>query len=144
MSEMIEVKTAELTGDALHWAVAVAQGWRMRRVPNDVDGKNGGEVLAPQDLSRDFQFPPRGSVPVGYFLRRWSTDWSQGGPLISEYADMVINAGDHYECRVGTTVGAGPTILTAACRAVVTIELGEYAVVPAELLTATPRDGGEG
>lgn len=143
---MVEVKTSELIGASLDYAVAVAQGWQMLRVPKDIDGNHGGEVLAPQDISRDFQFSPRGQVPVGYFLRRWSTDWSQGGPLIDLHQIEVSVCEDtdivhasmfcwrSYGKSHRTRWSSGETHLIAACRAIVAAKLGETVNVPTELL----------
>jgi len=147
---MIEVKTAELIGPALDWAVAVALGWQMRRVPKDIDGNHGGEVLAPQDLSRDFQYPPRGAIPVGYFLRRWSADWSQGGPLIEKYAVKIEHfPGETIASKANARVAmnstaywqSGPTPLVALCRAIVSANLGDVVSVPAELVQQQEERG---
>ena len=143
---MIEVKTAELIGPALDWAVAVALGWQMRRVPKDIDGNHGGEVLAPQDLSTDFQYPPRGAIPVGYFLRRWSTDWSQGGPLIDKHNVEILRAGDCVMAKLyGLTnaAGDGKTPLVAACRAIVAAKLGDAVSVPEELVQQPTEGSGD-
>ncbi len=142
MTDLIEVRVSNLVGAALDWAVAKALGWQMVRVPPDIHGNNGGEVLTPPDFSKDFQFPPRGAVPVGYFLRRWSTDWSQGGPLIDKYQGSVrhdkhLNDGP---CRYtgGTGMNSpwsyGPTPLIAFCRSLVLAKLGDTVQVPKELM----------
>lgn len=142
MTDLIEVRVSNLVGSALDWAVAKALGWQMVRVPPDIHGNNGGEVLTPPDFSKDFQFPPRGAVSVGYFLRRWSTDWSQGGPLIDKYQGSVrhdkhLNDGP---CRYtgGTGMNSpwsyGPTPLIAFCRSLVLAKLGDTVQVPKELM----------
>ncbi|MBC3465046.1 phage protein NinX family protein [Pseudomonas sp. RW10S2] len=141
MTDLIEVRVSNLSGAALDWAVASALGWRMVRVPRDIDGNNGGEVLAPPDFSKDFHFPPRGAVPISYFLRRWSGDWSQGGQLIDEHRGSVHS----YPGMVGDAAysggpeGAGiwcygPTALVAFCRGFVRNKLGEFVQVPKELM----------
>lgn len=148
MTRMIEVNTAELIGPALDGAVAVALGWQMRRVPKDIDGQNGGEVLAPPDLSSDFQFPPRGKVAPWYFVRRWSTDWSQGGPLLDMHCKSFglvqerdgrwrafgYGNGRPFDTGRQMRLASGPTILIAACRAIVAAKLGDVVQVPAELV----------
>jgi len=140
MNQLIEVKTAELEGAALDWAVAKALEWTMARVPNDIDGQNGGEVLAPPDISHDFKFPQRGAVPAGFFLHRWSSDWSRGGPLIAERGKSIgmelrISERSASFLQSGMRVGyTASSVLIAACRAIVAAKLGETVAVPAELL----------
>lgn len=143
MATMIEVKTAELIGPALDWAVALALGWQMRRVPKDIDGQNGGEVLAPPDLSSDFQFPPRGKVAPWYFVRCWSSDWSQGGPLIDKFrpdlhttasGELVVFLNNNVSSPGQLIEGRGETYLVALCRAIVAAKLGDVVRVPAELV----------
>ena len=138
---MIEVKTAELIGPALDWAVAKALGWNMVRVPSDIDGNNGGEVLAPPYFTNDFKFPPRGAVGQGFFLRRWSTDWSHGGPLIDRHICELVRDQEGYSepeepwyasCDVFWQIGQTPLI--AACRAIVAAKFGDAVSVPAELV----------
>lgn len=134
---MTEMKIADLIGPALDWAVAKSLGWQMFRVPKDIDGNFGGEVLAPSDLSKDFQFPPRGDVPVGYFLRRWSTDWAQCGPLIEKHAiefEWVTDATIRAELPSCASFGFGETHLIAACRSIVAAKIGDVVSVPAELV----------
>lgn len=132
------VETSQLSGAALDWAVAKALGWEMRRVPNDIDGQNGGDVLAPPDLSGDFQFPPRGKVAPWYFVRRWSSDWSQGGPLIEKLEGLTQDDDGNWYAIPSSEYGvielSGPTPLIAACRAIVAAELGDDVEVPTELV----------
>lgn len=142
MTDLIEVRVSNLVGAALDWAVAKALGWQMVRVPSDIDGNNCGEVLAPPDFSKDFQFPPRGAVPIGYFLRRWSTDWSQGGPLIDKHHGSAQHFHGMAEdsCYSGGPAGTeawsyGPTALVAFCRGLVRYKLGDTVQVPKELFS---------
>ncbi|HEK1767514.1 TPA: DUF2591 family protein [Pseudomonas putida] len=141
MTGMIEVRVSNLSSAALDWVVAIALGWRIVRVPRDIDGNNGGEVLAPPDFSKDFQFPPRGAVPISYFLRRWSDDWSQGGLLIDEYRGSAQHCPGLADdvCYSGGPEGAGawcygPTALVAFCRGFVLHKLGDTVQVPKELI----------
>lgn len=143
--KMVEVKVSELEGAALDWAVAKAQGWYLLRVPKDIDGNNGGYTLAPPDFSKDFQFPPRGSIPTNWLVRHWSTDWSQGGPLIHKHsielepADKYVEFGNQWQAHmVGRDCDlyfqAGDTPIIAACRAIVAAKMGDVVSVPAELI----------
>lgn len=154
MSRFVEVKTAELVGLALDWAVAKALGWKMIPVPADADSKNSGEAFAPPDLGDDFRFPPRGRIGACYFLRKWSTDWAQGGPLLEQLLktgkwEIVqgIESGavmiQNYDseclpvdgvtwCDENLAFESG-SLLVAACRAVVAAKLGDVVRVPVEL-----------
>ncbi|GAD62040.1 hypothetical protein PA6_009_00450 [Aquipseudomonas alcaligenes NBRC 14159] len=134
---MAEVEVSALTGPALDWALAKAMGWQMVSVPPDIDGNNSGTVLAPPDFTHDFKFPQRGVVGPGFFLRRWSTCWSDGGPLIERFR---IDLGPHQlgwlayaQLRQGESC-EGPTPLIACCRAIVRVKLGTTVAVPAELI----------
>lgn len=150
MSQFVEVKTAELSGPALDWAVAKATGWQLIPVPRDVDGAHSGEVIAPPDLGDDFRFPPRGKIGPCYFLQKWSTDWAQGGPLIDKYKPWIsppVNDPDPEQPYgwdaeiydeagfdvIGRAIGC-PSNLIAICRAIVAAKLGDVVQVPAELI----------
>ncbi|RJG10967.1 DUF2591 domain-containing protein [Pseudomonas cavernicola] len=115
----IEVKTADLIGPALDWAVALATGADELKV-----GADGG-------VSCIYQLPD-GGCWTNYY--RPSTDWSQGGPLIEKHITALNQSGTetwwaHSEDRLGL----GPTALIAACRAIVAAKLGDTVSVPAEL-----------
>lgn len=121
---MIEVKTAELSGPALDYAVAVAVGESSPRA-----GLGGGGCV----------------VAHGHTLHRYcpSTEWSHGGPLIvsrmvaidyprplrdGELPKWVAQCWRPYGC------GSGESPLIAACRAIVAAKLGDTVQIPAELL----------
>ena len=114
---MVEVKTAELSGAALDWVVAKAVNQGVSMVgdwPHIV--AFGGKLCG--------RYSP-------------STDWSQGGPLIDEYAiafegftDATIRA----FTMIDSGVGFGAGHLVAACRAIVDARLGDVVRVPAELV----------
>lgn len=127
------MKTAELTGPALNWAVAKAEG-RSYRYFQDYGGDYNGWTTGPHYL---------------YF----STDWSQGGPIIEREWIELIQGGPIIEkewielIHDGNTwqaigrgfgedapMGNGPTPLVAAMRCFVTSKLGDEVDVPEELL----------
>ncbi|HDQ4610610.1 TPA: DUF2591 family protein [Pseudomonas aeruginosa] len=119
MSETVEVKTCDLEGPALDWAVAVIEGYDLMKHP----------------FRRAF-------IPnFGYCDYSPSTNWNFGGPLIEKYkldigAPMENipgpwNANTEWGHPMGTP---GPTALIAACRAIVREWLGEIVSVPAELI----------
>lgn len=131
MSGMIEVKTSELEGAALDWAVAQADGF-----PVQYSKRLGVHVQKTMQVSADPSYIRMGS------RYQPSTDWSQGGPLIDKYqiefryvSDEIVRAvlatGAAF---IPTPFGTGQTHLIAACRAIVAAKLGETVSVPAELL----------
>lgn len=149
MSEFVEVKTDELVGPALDWAVAKAIGYQMIEVPPDLHGNNAGEVLAPTGLIESgYRWPNVGRVHAAAFCKKWSVDWAQGGPLLDKY-DIALNGGlaDGERVIYATlravsdnspfATAAGPTRLIAVCRAIVAAKLGDVVQVPAELAGVT-------
>jgi hypothetical protein len=127
----MKIKTSELTGAALDWAVAVAEGREPRSKWLWASGCFVGAPPCP--------YPP-------------STDWSQGGPIIErellEVTPRFHSAG--YEHPKGQwywmafVLGPnnmdenheqhGPTPLIAAMRCYVASKLGDEVDVPEELL----------
>ena len=125
---MVKVKTSELTGAALDWAVAKAQG----RTPT-------------------FNMNSHGRVWHGWWLAtggeyermpNYSNDWAQAGPIlererisIHQWTDMPIIHAYMPICPMTAHLGgAGPTPLVAAMRCYVAIKLGREVEVPHELL----------
>lgn len=138
---MIKIRTCELEGAQLDWAVAKACGYHMVRVPNDIDGNNGGEVLAPPTVKNgEWKFPPIGKVGANYFVQRYSSDWGVGGPLIErEQLALIPVIGGTWSAEYSVPTGGddydvhsafGPTLLIAAMRAFVASKLGDEVEVP--------------
>lgn len=122
--EMIEVKTADLVGPALDWAVA----------------KSIGMAVA-HDFCSYFTVED-GTVNLGRAGIEYSpsTDWGQGGPLFDLY-DILLGGltGKPYAVVNKFPNGCGvrqngPTKLISACRAIVAAKLGETVRVPAALV----------
>jgi hypothetical protein len=112
------MKTSELTGAALDWAVAKCEGHTVNLL--EVKG---------QRFMR---------------LHKYSNDWAQGGPIIErekiEITPWGVNgdwqARDFYEPSPGVpcAVQYGPTPLIAAMRCYVASKLGDDIDIPEELL----------
>lgn len=128
MSQFVEVKTAELVGPALDWAVAMAEFWEADR-PQDGQIRKGDVYM----LVGPFRLIGLG---VDKFYSP-STNWAQGGPLIDE-CDVWLSD-DEESCvascppHAGRFVVDGGTNLIAACRAIVAAKLGDVVQVPVEL-----------
>ena len=98
------MKTSELTGAALDWAVAKCEG-----------------VINGDDLD------------IGFILERGytpSTDWAQGGPIIErELIELQYN-GEWKATNQLLDYGSGTTPLVAAMRCYVASKLGDEVNVP--------------
>ena len=108
----MKLKTSELTGAALDWAVAKAEG-------HDVDDPTW--------------WPDFGDESC------YSTDWAQGGPIIErEGIELAYRVGVHWiATRVESSAVCeawGPTQLVAAMRCYVMSQLGDEIEIPEELL----------
>lgn len=103
------MKTSELTGAALDWAVAKCEG------VNITFGEHG---------------------PSGQW-EMYSTNWAQGGPIIERENIALYPHGDgSYEAEVflNPLRKHGPTPLIAAMRCYVAFVLGDNVELPEELL----------
>lgn len=114
---MTKIKSSELTRAALDWAVAKAEGRTDVRVDDD------GELVG----SHEFDY---------------STDWSQGGPIIERHVfrleDTDGGSGDIERWLAegsGGVIQYGPTPLIAAMRCYVASKLGDEVEIPQELLS---------
>ena len=129
----MKIKTSELTGAALNWAVAKCEG----KVEQDVYGSpellESGLHLHYCDVLLSHPYNP-------------STDWAQGGALI-EREKMTLSYdedGQTYSAYVSlfrqrgmsnrTRWRSGPTPLIAAMRCFCCSLLGEEVEIPDELL----------
>lgn len=126
MDEKIELKTEELTGPALDWAVAKVEGLDFE----PYFYRHGNHWVI--QVVRDGYNPER---KVYWFYP--STDWSHGGPLIEKYRPE-FEVDDKYRyvsCFLqGRFLVRGETYLIAACRAIVAANLGDVVQVPIGLV----------
>ena len=135
---MIEVKTAELTGPVLDWAVGIVVYGKVYVYPD------GGLC------------PPEGTISlneddgtlwtnIGEFHHgdQWtpSTDWDQGGPMIASHQVNLHSPQTSDDCWAAWVTIRGKDFcqggwqpLVAACRAIVAAKLGDVVSVPAELI----------
>jgi hypothetical protein len=105
------MKTSELTGAALDWAVAKCEEACIG------DGYYTGIVLRDGEV----KYTP-------------SSDWSQGGPII-EREGLTLTHQDIWVAQTDDDLFAyGPTPLMAAMRCYVASKLGDTVEVPPELL----------
>jgi hypothetical protein len=131
MTDLIEVKTAELAGEALGWAVGKAEGLELN-LAAPIYG-NGWRVFVTyrgEVIEHTNRFNP------------WE-DWALGGALIEKYAAMVRGFPNQmYETlaiarvRISGVLAwrSGQTPLIALCRAIVATKLGDTVQVPKELM----------
>lgn len=127
MRKMVEVKTSDLQGAALNFAVSQADGRR-------VCLRRGGTYGAPQSLWY---------VAILLDGRKYDpvSDWAVGGPMIEKHQiELAWNGVDgeafwweasHQDLAA---FQMGDTILIAACRAIVAANRGDTVMVPAELV----------
>jgi hypothetical protein len=112
----MKIKTSELTGAALDWAVAKCEGIYFENF-------------------EEFEM----------YAGDYSTNWSQGGPIIDREIISVSHdtAGNTVEWAAWTPApirdeaeafGYGPTPLIAACRCYVASKLGDTVDIPEELI----------
>lgn len=105
------MKTSELTGAALDWAVAKCEGRPHSYAVVDVKGE-----------------PPLTAV-----VFTPSTDWAQGGPIIEEQGIDLYQSGSWAAEMGGVHRQEGPTPLIAAMRCYVASKLGDEIEVPKEI-----------
>jgi hypothetical protein len=120
------MKTSELTGAALDWAVAKCEGYEIVRM-------RGNEITF-LDRTED------GALSEKHI--DYSTDWSQGGQIIEREVPMLMrtNGGDwiaqgSYDIANDTEAKRyyGKTLLEAAMRCYVASKLGDEVEIPQEL-----------
>jgi hypothetical protein len=112
----VKIKTSELTGAALDWAVAKGESL-------DCYIEDGVVHLKGQPFDTDWR----------YWLP--STDWAQGGPLIERECITVgpNPFGPAFAANLSDLDTYGPTPLIAAMRCYVASQLGDEVEIPKEL-----------
>ncbi|POF94398.1 phage protein NinX family protein [Pseudomonas putida] len=135
MTDLIEVKTADLVGEALGWAVGKAEGLEV--------------FLAPPEYGNPWRVFARYQGEAIVHTKRYNPweDWALGGPMIDRIDPQekrlpkVLGGGrsaevwidlDDGNAKVG--FGRGENRLIAAARAYVAAKLGEFVKVPKELM----------
>jgi hypothetical protein len=115
------MKTSELTGATLDWAVAKCEG------ATDIwQAANGEWCVAFGDRT-------------GFFdEHQYSTDWARGGPIIERWEIDTAKAGVRTWRAKTVSIGRlyegiGPTPLIAAMRCYVASKLGDEIEIPKEL-----------
>jgi hypothetical protein len=122
---MVKVKTAELEGAALDWAVGASLNGS--KLVGELPGLEWGSSIL-------------GNIKRGAWSP--STEWSQGGPLIAEYRVSLEDIGIGWiatpRCCTSASGSMTPqendSLLVAACRAIVAAKLGDVVEVPGELV----------
>ena len=122
------MKTSELTGAALNWAVAIADGWTVTTA-SDKEGQYLWLVYGISEMKLS-QYRP-------------STNWMRGGPIIEREGMGVWmyqwneqgepENGWYAEDKNGDHVRTGTTPLIAAMRCYVASKLGDEVEIPEEL-----------
>lgn len=121
--QLVKVKTADLIGAPLDWAVARAEGFDRRLIEMHGPWKD-----RPECIVNDFFFRP-------------SIDWKFGGPIIERERLHIGYCGDdnqswpcqwfaQYDCEPENHHQVGSTPLIAAMRAFVASRFGETVEVP--------------
>lgn len=141
----MKIKTNELTGSVLDWAVAKAAGLLE---PRDYYGKMVPSVVLDMEYWSDgTPFVRLNPCPDVYYTADYtpSTDWAQGGPIIEREKislEFLAGAGD---AGADVWVAArteglaifemeGWTPLRAAMRCYVASKLGDEVEIPNELI----------
>ena len=126
------MKTSELTGAALDWAVAKAEGWLEPKF-----GEQKPRVVVDTEFWVDRPAVCWNPRPQVYYDPEYhpSTDWSQGGPIIErELIAVWFSKGDWKSQRSDTSNKQhGSTPLIAAMRCYVASKLGDNIDIPEEL-----------
>lgn len=131
MTDLIEVKTADLAGPALDWAVAQIEGVKTLMMP-----PRKGEPQKPFALFGSLALSVGGDDQSSYAP---SACWHCAGPLIDKYYPTFSFADGLIRAEVILASGApfsaiAPNYLVAACRAIVAARLGDTFQVPKELM----------
>lgn len=112
----MKLRTSELAGAALDWAVATCNGKTLHYFVDDWFKKD--PWLA---VNAEADQPLHSYTP--------STDWGQGGPIIEQEKMGVFPTHDGWAAGMQS----GPTPLVAAMRCYVASQLGDEVDVPSEL-----------
>tara|TARA_R110000868_G_scaffold37403_1_gene132366 strand:- start:1759 stop:2157 length:399 start_codon:yes stop_codon:yes gene_type:complete len=130
----MKIKTSELTGTALDWAVAKCEGVAVEI--NSVE-KIIARRLYSLTVEEEAKLPrpiPYCTIP-GVGQAQYSSNWTQGGPIIAREKISVIE-GSNDEGQAAKRpykFSYGPHPLIAAMRGYVASKLGAEVEIPEEL-----------
>ena len=116
----MKIKTSDLTGVALDWAVA------------QCEGKNG--VLHDDGITRCIVIAAPSGVYKGTYTP--TVNWAFGGPIIEREKISIITTtnGHEWAAKAAHNYNYGPTPLIAAMRCYVASKLGDTIDVPNGLM----------
>jgi hypothetical protein len=131
------MKTSELTGAALDWAVAIAEGFKPEQLYINKWSKGSPASIYTRTFDDD-------GNPYGYMTgpdRLYSRKWEAGGPIIERekigVSWTLLQRWVAEKCNALTPeemcASEGPTPLIAAMRCYVASQLGDEVEVPEEL-----------
>lgn len=126
MTDLIEVKTCNVQGEALGWAVGKAEGLEL-------------ELVSPA-YNNPWRVFARYRATVTERTERYNPweNWALGGQLIQKYRVGFGLYSDSFFAVTGLDEvpgdADGSTHLIAACRAIVAAKLGDTIQVPKELM----------
>lgn len=148
------IKTSELTGVALDWAVAKCEGFKEclvfgRGTVKDkgfaMPNKHGQDIPMLLSNTHNKWVKDCESYPWAFDQTIWrpSTDWSQGGPIIEqikgfEFKQWLESKPElcceaHIHNYEGNWIQFGPTPLITAMRCYVASKMGDEVEIPEEL-----------
>ena len=124
----MKLKTSELTGRALNWVVAQAQGMH---VEFNKYYQDAVEIIVPED---DIEYDNDG-YPISQIYSP-ATNWSDGGWIIEHEGISIARMGKYSWSEWGAVLNdfefdeEGPTPLIAAMRCYVASKFGDEVDVP--------------
>jgi hypothetical protein len=137
------MKTAELTGAALDWAVAKCEGYNESHTVECPVCTGEGRVTdyGYASISERTCRTCKGSGAVKWtptYRINYSTDWAQGGPIIECGGFCLMKTGATWCCTTNgnelhSHAQNGGTPLIAAMRCYVASKLGDEVEIPKEL-----------
>ena len=126
----MKIKTSQLTGILLDWAVATAKGYKYIKIFKPQRPTDHGWI--------EVRFNPDIRATTSTFSP--SINWSQGGPIIERELICYNKSMDTYWTWLNNDAegdrnprASGPTLLIAAMRCYVASKLGEEVEIPEEL-----------
>ncbi len=122
MTDLIEVKTADLAGEALGWAVGTAEGLNL--------------FMAPPEYGNPWRVFARYQGQAIEHTKRYNPweDWALAGPLMEKHRVWMHESGTTWSALITAWVDGCDRPSVAICRAIVAATLGDTVQVPKELM----------